>query len=174
MLHILVMGIAGAGKTTLARALAQALACPFIDGDDFHSEAARMKMAAGLPLDDRDRAPWLERIKSHIEGQSQRLVLACSTLKESYRDTLGLPIVVFMSIDAITARQRLQARQGHFVDDRLLESQMCALEIPTTTEHRHLIIVGAQLTTTEQTSAILQQLSQLNALDRDLPKSPDC
>ena len=153
--HILVMGIAGAGKTTLARALAAHLGAQFVDADDFHTDDARAKMQAGTPLTDADRAPWLARVKAYLNVNQQRKVLACSALKRAYRSTLGLPICVYVAIDPDLAAQRLQARHHHFVDSTLLASQLATLEIPQDGEARQIIRVDAAMTTSDQIAAFL-------------------
>lgn len=131
------MGVAGSGKSTLGSALAEALGWPFFDGDDFHSQANRDKMAAGQPLDDADRAPWLARLRQLIAehlAQGESLVLACSALKQAYRQTLaaGDPAVrfVYLQGDFDTLLSRLQQRQGHYMKAEMLRSQFAALEEP--------------------------------------------
>ena len=134
---IIVMGVAGAGKTTVGQALAAALDWPFYDGDDFHPPANVAKMGAGVPLTDADRAPWLAALHALLAarlGAGQPLVLACSALKAAYRRQLAgeLPGVALLYLQASPAliAQRLQHRPGHFMPAALAESQFAALEPP--------------------------------------------
>lgn len=134
---IVVMGVSGCGKSTVARALADSLGWPFFDADDFHPSANIQKMAAGIPLNDDDRWPWLERLRERLASEHQQghsAVLACSALKERYRDILrrGAPGVRFIylhgtpgEIEALMSR-----RQGHFMKPGMLASQFAALEEP--------------------------------------------
>lgn len=135
------MGVSGAGKTTVGRALAERLDCAFYDGDDFHPPENVAKMAAGEPLQDRDRRPWLAKLNELITGLSRRnkgAVVACSALKRDYRRQLarGVPGVTFVflqgSFELIEARMR--ARDDHFMGVQMLESQFEALESPRTDE----------------------------------------
>lgn len=136
---IVLMGVTGTGKTTVGLALAQATGWIFADADDFHSEQNRAKMASGIPLNDDDRAPWLEALHSQIlqwiqSGRSA--ILACSALKQSYRDALSRPpaqsSVRFVWLDGPEAliHQRMEARHGHYMPPSLLPSQIAALEPP--------------------------------------------
>ena len=134
---IVVMGVAGAGKTTHARALAAALGWDFLDADDQHPPANVEKMRAGAPLDDADRAPWLAALRARIEAhlaEDRPLVLACSALKQAYRDALGADRprmrLVFLDGPRETLAARLGARAGHFMPPGLLDSQLAALEPP--------------------------------------------
>lgn len=134
---LVIMGVSGAGKTTVGRALAQALDWPFYDGDDFHPPQNIEKMRRGVPLTDADRLPWLEAlealIRRHLLG-GQSAVVACSALKRSYRDVLrraGKEVrFVHLAADYATIRRRLEARRGHFFDPKLLQSQFDDLEPP--------------------------------------------
>lgn len=138
MAHVLVvMGVSGCGKSSVGKALAEALGCPFYDGDDFHPPENVAKMAAGQPLNDQDRAPWLARLRDLLHGHiaaGTSAVLASSALKRRYRDTLreGNPGLVFVHLagefDLIYAR--MQARQGHYMGAAMLRSQFEALEAP--------------------------------------------
>lgn len=133
---IVVMGVSGAGKTTVARTLAARLGGVFIDADDLHSPAARAKMAAGTPLTDEDRTPWLRRVAGAVrEGvdRGERVVVACSALRHSYRALLRAEAGVrlfFLHLDgdAHTLAGRLGSRVGHFMSEELLESQLATLE----------------------------------------------
>jgi gluconokinase len=134
---IVVMGVSGSGKTTVGALLAARLQLPFSDGDDLHSEANKQKMAAGIPLEDVDRAPWLDAIVAALAGA--RMVIACSALKRRYRDRLraGLPDVRFIYL-AGTPRllaERLRTRSHEFMPPELLESQLAILEPPGSDEN---------------------------------------
>lgn len=134
---VVIMGVAGSGKSTVGARLAEELGWAFADGDDDHPPANREKMAAGTPLDDADRAPWLERLRRRVVHHGVRgdpLVLACSALKASYRDALagGDPRVRFLVLEAPdeVLRRRLQERAGHWFPADLLASQRDAFEPP--------------------------------------------
>lgn len=134
---ILIMGVAGSGKTTVGRGLAEALAWPYFEADDFHSAANRAKMAAGTPLDDADRAPWLAAIRAEIDAcrlSGRSAVFTCSALKEKYRQALmrGVPGVtlVHLSGDPATIAERVALREGHYLKAGLVESQFATLEAP--------------------------------------------
>ena len=130
---VVVMGVSGSGKTTIGKLLAERLAVPFLDADEFHPAENVAKMAAGTPLTDADRWPWLERLNEMLRRR-QTAVLACSALKESYRSALskGLADCRFVhlrgSIELI--RARLKERQHRYMPASLLESQFATLEPP--------------------------------------------
>jgi gluconokinase len=134
---ILLMGVAGSGKTTIGRQLAASLGWSFRDADDFHPPANIAKMAAGLPLTDEDRIPWLAAIRAHIDAclaSGENAVVTCSALKASYRQIVvaAPPRVrlVHLSGDFALIRQRLGRRQDHFMKETMLQSQFEALEPP--------------------------------------------
>jgi gluconokinase len=132
---LVVMGVSGSGKSTVGALLAAALGCPFIDGDDLHPAANRAKMAAGIPLDDADRAPWLARIVQTLDEWRQAGrggVVACSALKRAYREALGADDVRFIYLEESpgSVRGRLGRRRGHFMPASLIDSQFAALETP--------------------------------------------
>jgi gluconokinase len=138
---VVLMGVSGCGKTTVGEKLAGRLGCPFYDGDDFHPPENVARMARGQPLDDDDRAPWLDRLNELIHGhlvRCQSAVVACSALKKSYRDRLragneGLRFVHLQgSFDLI--RERMQARPNHYMKADMLQSQFDALEAPADDE----------------------------------------
>jgi gluconokinase len=134
------MGVSGCGKTTIGQALADRLNCPFYDGDDFHPPENVAKMSRGIPLNDADRAPWLARLATLIEGHLERgetAVLACSALKKRYRDQLRVSnqvrfIYLEGSFDLIW--QRMQTRSNHYMKADMLHSQFDALEPPAASE----------------------------------------
>lgn len=130
------MGVCGCGKTTIGEALAKALCWTFHDADDFHSPANVAKMAAGQPLDDSDRWPWLDRIADELRGvlaRGDHAVLACSALKAAYRERLqraGNVRIVYLKGDEATIAARLAARRHKYMPPTLLPSQFAALEEP--------------------------------------------
>ncbi len=134
---VVLMGVSGSGKTTVGQLLAERTGWRLYDADEFHSAASIEKMRNGIPLQDEDRWPWLDKMHSmlaekHAGGES--VLLACSALKQKYRDRLaqgGLPIRwVYLKGDAALIRQRLEARKNHYMKAGLLESQFAALEEP--------------------------------------------
>lgn len=133
---LVVMGVCGCGKTTVGAALAAALGWPFFDADSFHPPANVAKMAAGQPLDDNDRWPWLDRIADELRGVLARggdAVLACSALKEAYRARLkraGDVRIVYLKGDEATIAARLAVRKHEYMPATLLPSQFAALEEP--------------------------------------------
>ena len=134
---VVVMGVSGAGKSTVGRALARELGWTFLDADDVHPAANVERMARGEPLSERDREPWLtrlaERIREHLE-RDEPLVLACSALKEAHRERLAVAprAMCFVHLDASpdVLRRRLESRRGHRFGADLLASQLEALEPP--------------------------------------------
>lgn len=133
---IVLMGVSGCGKSTIGAALAAALNWPFLDADDFHSPENVAKMAAGIPLTDDDRWPWLDRTAANVRrttGDRGNAVLACSALKQAYRDRLrpaGDLRFVHLSGDRATILARLAARHHRYMPATLLDSQFATLEIP--------------------------------------------
>ena len=130
--RIVVMGVSGSGKSTLASALAAALGVPFAEGDTFHGDANRAKMAAGVQLTDDDRWPWLRALRDWAAAQPSGCVLACSALRRVYRDVLreAGPDVTFVEVDVApdVLRGRMAARPGHYMPTSLLDSQLTTLE----------------------------------------------
>jgi gluconokinase len=136
-LHVLVMGVAGSGKTTVATALAGELDVEMIEGDAYHSAVNVEKMRVGIPLTDEDRWPWLLQL-AVVLGDRHDLgigtVLACSALRRSYRDVIRSKIpteksfVVYLDVGATTLRDRLATRRGHYMPASLLDSQLATLE----------------------------------------------
>jgi carbohydrate kinase (thermoresistant glucokinase family) len=131
--HIVVMGVAGCGKSTVGAALAERLGAGFLDGDSLHPQANIDKMAAGTPLNDDDRAPWLAEIGRRFPASESSLVIACSALKRSYRDIIrdADPSVVFVHLQGTRELldARMKSRPGHFMPPSLLDSQLATLEI---------------------------------------------
>ena len=134
---LVLMGVCGCGKTTVGEALAAELDWPFFDADDFHPAANVAKMAAGHPLDDSDRWPWLDRIADEMRqilARGGHAVLACSALKEAYRARLaraGDVRIVYLKGDQAIIAERLAARQHKYMPASLLPSQFAALEEPS-------------------------------------------
>ncbi len=136
---VVLMGVTGSGKTTIGTLLAERIGARFADADDFHPAANKAKMAAGQALDDKDRQPWLETLNAMLRGwfsAQTKGVLACSALKESYRETLshGMPpgaldfVLLEGSKELIASR--LAERHHEFMNPKLLESQLRTLEAP--------------------------------------------
>ena len=134
---VIVMGVSGVGKTTIGVALAAALGWRFLDADDFHPTANIEKMRVGIPLDDADRAPWLERLRTLITdalARGEDVVLACSALRAAYRERLTVDPArqrwVYLQLSPELLQQRLGRRQGHYMPVSLLASQLATLELP--------------------------------------------
>jgi gluconokinase len=130
---VLVMGVAGAGKTTIGEALAQELGWPFIDADDYHPPENVAKMKAGVPLEDADRWPWLSILNKELK-RVEDAVLACSALKASYRERLAQGIdrftTVYLDGDFALINERMKSRRHRYMPAALLESQFASLEPP--------------------------------------------
>jgi gluconokinase len=154
---VLVMGVAGVGKTTLGEALARRLGWRFIDADDYHPPQNVAKMQAGTPLEDADRWPWLARLNQELKALEHG-VLACSALKQSYRERLaqGIPgfVTVYLHAGAGLIGARMAARRHRFMPAALLESQFAALEPPA-----GAIAIDVALPPEECLAAILARLS---------------
>ena len=131
---ILLMGVAGAGKTTVGKVLTDKINGYFIEADDFHGKNNIKKMSAGIPLNDNDRYDWLIKIKNEIlkRKEKQNLIVACSSLKEKYRELLGIGNykLVFLKVDKLTAKNRINNRDDHFMPETLVDSQFSILEEP--------------------------------------------
>jgi gluconokinase/shikimate kinase len=145
---LVLMGVSGCGKSTIAALLAGRLGWPFAEGDDLHPAANMAKMHAGRPLTDDDRRPWLERIAAWIDEQvaaGRSAIVACSALKHRYRDLLRREQVTFVYLhgDYEQIASRLATRHGHFMPAALLESQFADLEPPTADEQAITVDVGA-------------------------------
>ncbi|SMS01992.1 Thermoresistant gluconokinase [Vibrio mangrovi] len=132
------MGVSSCGKSTIGAAVAQLLGAKFIDGDDLHPKANIIKMKSGQPLNDDDRAPWLERINDaafSIEQKNEQGVIVCSSLKKIYREQIrrGNHKVTFIHLygDFELVKARMQSRADHFMPIELLKSQFDTLEMPT-------------------------------------------
>ncbi|HEU0205918.1 MAG TPA: gluconokinase [Pseudolysinimonas sp.] len=130
--HLVVMGVSGAGKTTVGRRLASDFGLPFFDADDLHSRANIDKMRAGVPLSDADRWPWLEEVGRTMSAHAAGAVTACSALRRTYRDVIRefSPSARFIHLhaDVGVLQSRIQRRADHFMPASLLWSQLTALE----------------------------------------------
>jgi gluconokinase len=143
------MGVAGSGKTTVGEIIARRLGWPFEEGDLLHAPAEIEKMAAGHPLTDRDRAPWLDRVAAWVEARidaGESGIITCSALKRSYRDVISRRrrgvLFVFLSGSRDVIAARLAARHGHFMPASLLDSQFGDLEPPQPDEPAFTVDVG--------------------------------
>jgi gluconokinase len=136
MVSVVVMGVAGCGKSSVAQRVAQHIGMPLVEGDDFHSEANRQKMQQGVALTDTDRDGWLAALCAQLKAHPQGAVLTCSALKRSYRDRLrsaapGLRFV-FLEISRAEAQARVSGRgAAHFFSTTLVDNQFATLEVPT-------------------------------------------
>lgn len=167
MVVLVVMGVAGAGKTTVGLALAARLDVPFHDADDHHDAASVAMMQAGHPLGDAERAPWLARLNGLLAETLARgggAVLACSALRRRYRDALlpagaprGAVRFVYLRVPRTELEERLTARSDHFMPAALLDSQLATLEEPAADENA--ITVHADRPVAELVEHILATLS---------------
>ena len=152
------MGVSGSGKTTIGLGVASRLGYEFSDADDFHSAANKAKMASGIPLNDDDRAPWLQALHAAIEAWQRTTtghVLACSALKDRYRFALGAGDpdrkFIYLKGSFELIKSRLEHRTDHFFNPALLRSQFDALEEPA-----DAILVDAAKSVDEQVDEILR------------------
>ena len=166
---IIVMGVSGSGKSTIGALLAEALGWPFADADGFHPAANVAKMAAGQPLTDEDRGPWLDAIAAHIGASrtaGQPVVVACSALRRAYRERLraGHGDLIFLHLagapEVIAERQA--ARQGHFMPPSLMASQFATLEDPAA--EADAVTVSVQASPHEVVGNILSSLGERGAI----------
>ena len=134
-IHVVVMGVAGCGKSAVAKRIAAPLNLPVIEGDDFHPPANKEKMSQGTPLNDDDRAGWLLALASQLAACPQGAVLSCSALKARYRDVLRSQTphlkFVYLAITPEESQRRVAKRAGHFYPPSLVASQFEALEDPS-------------------------------------------
>jgi gluconokinase len=166
---IVVMGVAGSGKSLVGRALATRLGWSFIEGDELHPVENVARMAAGQPLTDQDRQGWLDAIGASIAAavaEGAGAVAACSALKRTYRERLrswcsGI-VFVHLVIDETTARSRVGARKGHFMPASLVDSQFATLERPSTDEAA--FILDGTLPVEEIVKRVVERLSKRSAL----------
>ena len=163
-LVIIVMGVSGCGKSTIAEAMAKQLNAHFKDGDELHPEANIEKMRSGIPLDDADREPWLVDIANYAKKSTLNTdicVIACSALKNSYREILntsGNVVYVYLKGTQDLIASRMHARAGHFMPESLLISQFTALEEPSSKDKA--VTVGIEETPAVIASNAVQALSK--------------
>ena len=148
---VVVMGVSGSGKSTVAALLAAALGCQFQEGDELHPRENVEKMHGGTPLTDADRMPWLRKIAAEIDGWHARGecgVMTCSALKRSYRDIIignrRDVVLVYLKGSHELVRRRMIARYEHFMPVALLDSQFATLEEPTPDEHPIIVDIGGK------------------------------
>ncbi len=164
--HVVVMGVSGSGKTTVARGIADALGLVFAEADEFHTEANVAKMRAGTPLTDQDRWPWLAALAEWMSRQDElgnSTVIACSALRRAYRDVLrsGAAEVEFVHVSgpAELIRERLANREGHYMPASLLDSQVATLEPLEADEEG--VVLDLRLTPDELVDEAVTWLSSL-------------
>ncbi|MGN6218849.1 MAG: gluconokinase [Microbacterium sp.] len=174
---IVVMGVAGAGKSTLAAAIAERLDAAFIEADDLHSAAAKAQMAAGVPLTDQDRWPWLTRVALRVrkEGRARRVVVACSALRRVYRDALirdSATDLVFVHVHGSDEElaARIGQRTGHFMPASMLASQLATLEPLAADENG--IVIPLAMPLDEATDAAFEFLRYESRAISFPPQSP--
>jgi gluconokinase len=158
---VILMGVAGSGKTAVGKGVAARLNWLFLDADDFHPAANIEKMKHGIPLNDQDRIPWLRALRNELRrllAEGRSVILACSALKESYRKLLSDDVApmsfVLLDVDQETIRERLQHRSAHFFPKELMNSQFAALEKP-----KDAIIIDARKSLDEVTDRVVQAVS---------------
>jgi len=155
------MGVTGSGKSTIGQMVADKLAIPFFDGDDFHPPANIDKMKSGQPLNDADRQPWLLKINTTlVKHRASGVIIACSALKETYRKLLAQNLqnelrFIYLEADIATIINRVKQRAGHFMPASLIQSQFDTLEVP-----QSALIVNIKLPKTELVQAILAKINQ--------------
>ena len=156
-LHLVVMGVSGCGKSVVGQRIAQALALPLVEGDEFHPARNIEKMRQGIPLEDDDRVGWLERLGEELARHPAGAVLTCSALKRSYRDRLrqAAPQLRFvhLALSQDEALQRVASRGGHFYPPSLVASQFAALEDPA--QEPGVLVVQAVLPLQEVAQQVL-------------------
>ena len=160
------MGVSGAGKSTLGKALAAQLNCPFVEGDTLHPPANIAKMAAGIPLDDADRQPFLDAVaKACADADDTGVVVSCSALKRAYRDLIRARAKRVTFVWPMLSREqllgRLAHREHHFMPASLLDSQLAVLEPPTADEAA--IVVDGTRSTHDQVAQALAALQARRA-----------
>jgi gluconokinase len=152
----LITGPAGSGKTTVAQYLATELNLPYVEGDDWHTKANKDKMQNGIPLSDGDRWDWLGALREEALRQlqtSDNVVVTCSALKHKYRDVMRVASVenrnvevhfIYLKVDEATLKERVAHRQGHYMKDSMVQSQMEALEEPDLRQEPDVIPVESR------------------------------
>jgi len=158
--RLVLMGVAGCGKTTVGTALAMRIDATYLDGDDLHPPANIAKMSRGEPLTDDDRWPWLTLVGQRLAEPDGALILGCSALKRSYRDHIrreaGAPVIfVHLSGSKALISARMAARSGHFMPTTLIQSQFAALEPPAAEEKAITVDIDVPL------GAVVEQIAAL-------------
>lgn len=138
--RMVLMGVAGSGKSTVGEALAERLDATYYDGDDLHPQANIEKMSRGEPLTDEDRWPWLTKVGERLGEADGTLIIGCSALKRVYRDHIrekagATVIFIHLAGSRAVIEGRMGARTGHFMPTSLLDSQFATLEVPSADEH---------------------------------------
>ena len=169
------MGVSGCGKSTLGRELATALDVPFVEGDTLHPQANVAKMRRGIPLDDRDREPFLARVADALVAARPRgAVVSCSALKRSYRDLIrtraGAVVFVWPRLERAELAARLEQRRDHYMPVSLLDSQLAALEPPA--EDEQAIVLDGAEPTAAQAAHALAVLDDPRELLKEDPDEP--
>jgi gluconokinase len=166
----IITGPAGSGKTTVAEYLAAKLKFPYVEGDDWHTKANKDKMEHNIPLNDTDRWDWLEALREESLRQlqtSDNVVVTCSALKQKYRDVMRVASVenrsvyvhfIYLKVDEATLKERVAQRQGHYMKDSMVHSQMEALEEPDQKLEPDVIPVESRKDATEVQRNALEQL----------------
>lgn len=167
--HLIIMGVAGCGKTTSAQQLSALLGWPVAEADDFHPQSNVAKMASGVPLTDEDRWPWLSSLRDWMTSRAREgrsTIVTCSALKRSYRDLLagaeGRVRFVHLQVPPSELKERMEHREGHFMPPSLLPSQLATLE-PLDAEEDG-VVVDSRPTPELTLAAIVEAL--------DLPAAP--
>lgn len=147
---MVVMGVAGSGKTTIGEALARAIGATYVDGDQLHPPANIAKMSAGIPLSDEDRWPWLAKVGETLRQGNQTILVGCSALKRAYRDFItesaGAPVLfIYLDGSRELISRRMRERTGHFMPASLLDSQFATLEVPGPDENAIAVAIDAPL-----------------------------
>ncbi len=162
-LTVIVMGVSGCGKSTVAERLASDLQAHFKDGDELHPAGNIEKMASGIPLNDDDRQPWLEAVARYAATQAAQhgiCVIACSALKQRYRQTLnsaGRVVYVFLEGSRELIASRMHLRTGHFMPEALLDSQFDALEDPRGEDNVVTVSIDNDIQTISRTAVAALQ-----------------
>jgi len=165
-----ITGPAGSGKTTVAKYLSSELNVPYVEGDDWHSQSNKDKMAQNIPLTDGDRWDWLGALREESLRQlqtSDNVVVTCSALKHKYRDVMRVASVesrdvdvhfIYLKVDEETLKDRVAHRQGHYMKDSMVHSQMAALEEPDLSQEPDVIPVESRKDAREVQKSALEQL----------------
>ncbi|MEY8566389.1 gluconokinase [Corynebacterium sp.] len=163
--HLVIMGVSGSGKTTIAEQLEQRTGVPYAEADVFHPEANKKKMGSGQPLNDDDRWPWLQELRDWMTAQAGKghsTIVTCSALKKSYRDVLraadGDEFFVLLDAPEDVLAARMEDRKGHFMPASLLRSQLDTLEGLDTDEN------GVTVDATEAPERLADEILAIDAL----------